>query len=629
MPYSSMKDVNPSIRGIKPPVTLAQANEIAAMADALERGGEVESPWAVAISNFKKTHVVKNGRWVKKAEESMSNLFAQTKIDIDGTDVSLESLIEAWRLKEAKTKTENGVSYPASAYLVVEDPDRPSTWHLRVRDKNGKPDHRLMGGAWAALHGGYRGNKYEGPDKTKAIAKLKALYKSEDMQTPGVSEANVGEVYPYDTPPPTYVPANAISFATLDAARDAEAFADSVRQRVDEFQQMVENIMWSPEVEDKPVALINLLDEFIGRISTPSVETITAQEQTVKEQVVEEEVGFAESYGGVVNLLEKDVDFVYDGGPLKVEVAVLEPGWGNKEDNNYYPREVLQRDANKIAGAKMYVTDHRQSEKNVRTEVSEVLECPVRFTETGAPVALVGIYDEDFARTVYNRWKLGRLENLQCSILGTGIGQSGFKQDGRTGYKITELKEIKNVDWVTRAGAGGRALNIVENSNGGRNDMLNKDENEKLEKVEGFEGAKKLEKAEGIEKAEKFLEEVDIHENKEETESKQEENLEEQTKPTTFTAADVLKKLLESGLPNAVQMFLVEASYETPKELDEAIERQKKVVAEIRESLTSQKKTSGAKPFAMGGTAKKKIAEVDNKTIGERIDAVNERYFGR
>lgn len=68
-------------------------------------------------------------------------------------------------------------------YLVVEDRTKPSTWHLQVR-KNGTPDHRLMGGAWAALHGGYRGNKYAGPQKTEALAKLRALYASEKMDVP-------------------------------------------------------------------------------------------------------------------------------------------------------------------------------------------------------------------------------------------------------------------------------------------------------------------------------------------------------------------------------------------------------------------------------------------------------------
>jgi len=68
-------------------------------------------------------------------------------------------------------------------YLVVEDRNAPSTWHLQVR-KNGKVDHRLMGAAWAALHGGYRGNKYQGPNKGAALSKLRKLYEQEDMPLP-------------------------------------------------------------------------------------------------------------------------------------------------------------------------------------------------------------------------------------------------------------------------------------------------------------------------------------------------------------------------------------------------------------------------------------------------------------
>lgn len=73
-------------------------------------------------------------------------------------------------------------------YLVVEDSEKPSTWHLQVR-KNGKPDHTLMGAAWAALHGGYRGNKYAGPDSGKALEKLRELYESEEMPLPTEKEA--------------------------------------------------------------------------------------------------------------------------------------------------------------------------------------------------------------------------------------------------------------------------------------------------------------------------------------------------------------------------------------------------------------------------------------------------------
>ena len=70
----------------------------------------------------------------------------------------------------------------AKQFLVI---DSDGKGHLPVRDSaDGPLNHHLMGAAWAALHGGYRGNKYEGPNKAEAISKLKALYKSEGMELP-------------------------------------------------------------------------------------------------------------------------------------------------------------------------------------------------------------------------------------------------------------------------------------------------------------------------------------------------------------------------------------------------------------------------------------------------------------
>src|SRR5438105_9955652 len=65
----------------------------------------------------------------------------------------------------------------------------PDGKHLPYTGDDGKPDHRLMGAAWAALHGGYRGNKYQGPDKDKAISKLRGIYKAEGMTPPGENDA--------------------------------------------------------------------------------------------------------------------------------------------------------------------------------------------------------------------------------------------------------------------------------------------------------------------------------------------------------------------------------------------------------------------------------------------------------
>jgi len=82
------------------------------------------------------------------------------------------------------TKSENDGQHPASHYLIVEDPEKTTTWHLRVRDAAGKLDHTLMGAAKAALTSpdGYRGNKYDGPGKEKAIEDLRKLYKQENLK---------------------------------------------------------------------------------------------------------------------------------------------------------------------------------------------------------------------------------------------------------------------------------------------------------------------------------------------------------------------------------------------------------------------------------------------------------------
>lgn len=74
-------------------------------------------------------------------------------------------------------------------YLVVEDREKKTTWHLQVKE-NGTPNHRLMGAAWAALHGGYRGNVYNGPQKREALRKLTKLYEDENMETPTEKSMN-------------------------------------------------------------------------------------------------------------------------------------------------------------------------------------------------------------------------------------------------------------------------------------------------------------------------------------------------------------------------------------------------------------------------------------------------------
>lgn len=101
----------------------------------------------------------------------------------DDIDTKIQDAIE--RVLASRKWGDDGTSREEvkaddAGYLVTGDEGN----HLPTK-KNGKLDHGLMGAAWAALHSGFRGNKYEGPGKAQAIAKLKKLYEAEDMPLPG------------------------------------------------------------------------------------------------------------------------------------------------------------------------------------------------------------------------------------------------------------------------------------------------------------------------------------------------------------------------------------------------------------------------------------------------------------
>lgn len=89
------------------------------------------------------------------------------------------SKCEGGKCSECTAETKCSSS-KAVKYLVEEGGEK----HLPYTKENGKPDHRLMGAAWAALHEGHRGNKYEGPNKAKALKRLKQVYAQLGLDTP-------------------------------------------------------------------------------------------------------------------------------------------------------------------------------------------------------------------------------------------------------------------------------------------------------------------------------------------------------------------------------------------------------------------------------------------------------------
>jgi len=89
-----------------------------------------------------------------------------------------DAKILLYKSKDGKPmKTEGGVEYPAEAFAYVPEPDKPSTWKLRLWDETHKVTPHQVGMAIAALgSGGFRGNKVQLP--SDAIAGVKAKIKT-------------------------------------------------------------------------------------------------------------------------------------------------------------------------------------------------------------------------------------------------------------------------------------------------------------------------------------------------------------------------------------------------------------------------------------------------------------------
>jgi len=147
-------------------------------------------------------------------------------------------------------KTEGNESHPASHYLVVEDSEKPSTWHLRYKNEAGELDRGHMGGAWAALHGGYRGQKYEGPEKAAAITRLIAAYKQLGAEPPGEQAADAGKESEHmadevvtekvvEAPAPvdeTHALAPAEELASKETVEKLSADLKAEKERADKFE---------------------------------------------------------------------------------------------------------------------------------------------------------------------------------------------------------------------------------------------------------------------------------------------------------------------------------------------------------------------------------------------------------
>lgn len=350
----------------------------------------------------------------------------------------------------------------AVKYLVSADGG-----HLPVSDASGKPNHRLMGAAWAALHGGYRGNKYAGPNKSAAISKLKAMYKSEGMETPEESFSITGGEFFDEALRDSDSHSGARSRVHRAINQKVEAGCDMDCDGDDDSgagydQAHVMGMYGSPEKGKAVYSMsgkmfqVNHSQDEDGdmHVGKPS-EVETSYVPVANGRNTDE--SFSESYASfdVAN------ESAYNASKGELTVTVIRPG--TSKNNRHYSPALLKKSAGIFEGAKMFADHQSDREMKERPEGSvnnwvATLK-NVKAESDGTVKGTAVLIDPAFKAKVetLNEHKL--LPQLGVSIRAAGKYSDTPHTDGSKA--VESLDFARSVDFVTFAGAGGQAENLV------------------------------------------------------------------------------------------------------------------------------------------------------------------------
>jgi hypothetical protein len=158
-----------------------------------------------------------------------------------------------------------------------------------------------------------------------------------------------------------------------------------------------------------------------------------------------------------------------DRSRSEVTVEVVEVGRGNRRDNRYYSSAVLESAARSFTNAQMY-GDHLtpEAEKNLAGTPRSIWELAGRIRESwweptggsdgqGAIRARASVVHPGLWNIIENDPEL-----IGLSINALGRTRKGQAPDGREASLVESIDVVHSVDWVARAGAGGKIVNLLE-----------------------------------------------------------------------------------------------------------------------------------------------------------------------
>lgn len=326
--------------------------------------------------------------------------------------------------------------------------------HLPVSDESGKPNHRLMGAAWAALHGGYRGNKYEGPNKSAAVSKLKAMYKEEKMDTPSESFAITGgsfleEALMKDD-----------SFFSIQNKVEA-AITANIRAGVDmdcddDGPQDMNDYAWVMDLfPEYAVYSMNGCLYQVGYTVDADGDVHLGPPECVQMAYVPDEPE-QESFGESADPCVID-ESGYDSTKGAITVTVIKPGLS--KNNRFYSPDLLRKSFKIFEGAKMFADHQTDAESKSRPEGSTrdwVGNLTKVWPESDGTIrGSAVIVDPTFKAKLDLLHQHKLLPQMGVSIRAVGEASDGMVE-GKKAKIVESLTAARSVDFVTFAGAGGQ-----------------------------------------------------------------------------------------------------------------------------------------------------------------------------
>ena len=313
---------------------------------------------------------------------------------------------------------------------------------------------RLLKASWAALNGGYRGQKYQGSDRSALAGKLKAMAESLAVTVQAVNVPSDGE----------FLEEALRQDASFDAIRNrvSTAIDQAIRQGKDmdldgDDDSQPGGCCYAWVRDLYPGTAVYSMDGGLYQVDyTDDGEKVTLG-NPVEVEMSYTPISMGESHRTLAAESVSLQESAYDATKGELTVTVIKPGMS--KNKRFYPPAVLKKSASIFEGVKMFADHQSDKESKERPEGSVhnwVGSLGKVWAEGDGTVKAKATIVEPLFKAKLDRLnETGLLNQMGVSIRAVGEAHA-VEQDGEKFQMVESLLAARSVDFVTYAGAGGQ-----------------------------------------------------------------------------------------------------------------------------------------------------------------------------